>query len=115
MQRFTFGGWASLKHKYFLPVSVDSRINWDSKVTDSDHIAIYLKPKKSTNEAKNYHKIYYSDNGFDLGSVLVLIVKTYQSSIHELHEGDQDYYENLDLDGFNFDHKTNSVFSMTSS
>ena len=117
-KEYEINGWSLLKYK-FLKIeggSFGKEDNIDEKVTDSKVIRIYLDQGRCDNDdEKFYHKKYKSDDGFTVGEICALIVKTYWKSVTDIYEGDKDCISNLALTGFVYDNKTHSVYPETDS
>ena len=119
LKKYSISGWSSLSHKYLAIQSSLHANNFnviDEKVTDASEIKIFLTPGRCSNETEEkYHKTYKSSNGFVVGEILSLIVKTYWAAVDDIYDGDIDRISNLALHTFHFDKTTNLVYPETDS
>ncbi|AGF85478.1 hypothetical protein QJ854_gp304 [Moumouvirus goulette] len=118
MQKYKINGWIDLIDKIPLIKGTDNIENIHVKnfITDSKKITIYLDTKRyATEEEKEYHKIYESNNGFTHFGILDLIQQTYWSAYKDIYINDSYSFSNLALHTFYFDPNTNSVYPNTDS
>lgn len=110
MQQYSFGGKAKISHSGFFPISANHDVDWDTKVTDSYEVKVFLDHSKNNLDPayKIYHRYYTSGQGFTMGKIFWLINETF-TKYADTNE-DPTMFNEMSLESFSFDTETNCVY-----
>lgn len=132
MKKYYVKGWIPLRNKYMVIEPSSYTTDWlEELVTPDEIIKIKLcdryshiydgitdeEEKKERIKLNKFYKKCDSTDGFKIGDILSLIHQTYWSMVKKIYNNNREDagIDNLCIEGFYFDSKTNTVIPFTGS
>lgn len=111
--RYNFSGWSPLRYRYLNIIHGDHKNEQLLEKLVTNEKEIHIKPCHYFAIDIDYCESYKSSRGFTVGYVLTKIIDTCWNYADK--QNDPDSFENLSLDGFEFDPDSCTVYPSYSS